>query len=755
MTFSGTYRASLYLMLFLGTLILNMDAEVAYAKWYPVGMAVAAVLAFFGVDRDPKLGLAQGTANILGVGALFLVYLEYRADPNQLVLACGHWLYYLMLVKMFRPKAASDDWYLIMLSLMQVLVGSFLSQSDRVGLALLAWAILGVWVLKLFYLEREARRFGELPEQVTVHSDPYPGLFRAPFLVATVQASAITLLLGGFIFLILPRGNLSSQPSEGGRGPRSLTGFDDEVQLGQLGEILENEAVVMSVELVDEEGHRVEPKEELLWRGVTLSRYEGGRWTREPHHAEVSLNFDNLKWNGPTLTQNIRMEATTDNVVFALRPVLDVRVSPAGLISMNGVDGSLKRGRTPRERRRFLRRENGPLHYTIVSAEPKRRHVQPGESPVAQRFARRGRLLSIGPAELEQRFREISDPIVADIPATDSEARALALERYLRDSGEFGYTLSSPRGDRELDPILDFLVNTRMGHCEYYASALAMLLRSQGIPSRVVNGFKGGDWNEIARVITVRQKHAHSWVEAYLGQTADDLRQPIWLTLDPTPSAERTRQVSEVGGVPWNIRQLGDFFRYLWVFWVAGFNADRQESLLYGPIRQFSSQAREGFRIMGYTLTNAWRWLTNFPDPSSFISIRGFIVTTLALSLLVGLYRLFSWIGRLAIRLIRALHQREDALAGAMGIYARLVRLLKGYGLERPDYETPREFAQRAAVILGDRAGATAVFADVPIRVVEAFYQVRFGGVQPPKQTIESLDARLDELEAGLRPTRA
>ena len=70
----------------------------------------------------------------------------------------------------------------------------------------------------------------------------------------------------------------------------------------------------------------------------------------------------------------------------------------------------------------------------------------------------------------------------------------------------------------------DFLVNRKKGHCEYFASALALLLRSIDIPARIVNGFKGGDWNELTQSMNVRQKHAHSWVEAYVGQ--DPQRQP-------------------------------------------------------------------------------------------------------------------------------------------------------------------------------------------------------------------------------------
>src|SRR5947199_2707265 len=125
--------------------------------------------------------------------------------------------------------------------------------------------------------------------------------------------------------------------------------------------------------------------------------------------------------------------------------------------------------------------------------------------------------------------------------------------------------------DPAVDPVEDFLVNRKEGHCEYFASALTLMLRALGIPARMVNGFKGGDWNDLARVMNVRQKHAHSWVEAYLGDTPPPERAPLWLTLDPTPGTERDKSVAKVGGFRANFYQITDAVRYVWVFYVVGY----------------------------------------------------------------------------------------------------------------------------------------------------------------------------------------
>ena len=136
--------------------------------------------------------------------------------------------------------------------------------------------------------------------------------------------------------------------------------------------------------------------------------------------------------------------------------------------------------------------------------------------------------------------------------------------------------------DPSLDPVEDFLVNRKEGHCEYFASALALLLRSIDIPSRMVNGFKGGDWNELTQTMNVRQKHAHSWVEAYagLGRRIGSRSGSPSIRL---PSTERQESIAQVGGLAGNFRPLTDLIRHIWVFYIVGYDGDRQDRLLYTP----------------------------------------------------------------------------------------------------------------------------------------------------------------------------
>ena len=154
------YRASFYVMLTVATTILCGEATDSRLDWFlPVGVAAAGVLAFLTVDQSRRWGLPRDLANILALGTLGLLYLEYRSDETQVIRCLGHWLVYLQLIKYFLPKTAEDDWFLFLLGLTQVLIGSVINQGDMVGAWLFFWAMLAVWVLGLFFLQREVRRF--------------------------------------------------------------------------------------------------------------------------------------------------------------------------------------------------------------------------------------------------------------------------------------------------------------------------------------------------------------------------------------------------------------------------------------------------------------------------------------------------------------------------------------------------------------------------------------------------------------------
>jgi transglutaminase-like putative cysteine protease len=470
-----------------------------------------------------------------------------------------------------------------------------------------------------------------------------------------------------------------------------------------------------------------------------MMSYDKGRWHRPPRPGHVPFpTMAELPPSRPIIRQHIRLEPTDSAVVFGLRPMYEARRSSGFRVGsdlrLNALDGTVVR-EDPRSEVYDYRVDSD---VDPDERQPRERPPLPQELDV---------LLDM-PEAMREPIEEIAERQLREIPLDAPLRRARALEQYLCSSGFFRYSLHLTRTNSAQDPVIDFLVNHKTGHCGYFASALTLLLRASGLPARMVNGFKGGDWNDIAQVLSVRQKHAHSWVEAYVSPGPG--RDPVWITLDPTPPSERNEAVASVGGFATNFRLVTDLIRYVWVFYIVGYNSDRQHFLLYDPIRNLIDYARSGFQIMGQALHSAATAIFGFRDFEAFISIRGFFVSFSVLLTLVGVVRATLWLWWRGMRWFRGDREESASLSASQVSYRRLTQLLTAFGLERPAAETQFEFASRASAFLTGRGSSTASVADVPPLVVAAYYGVRFGHRELSPAALERLDRRLDALEASL-----
>ena len=317
-----------------------------------------------------------------------------------------------------------------------------------------------------------------------------------------------------------------------------------------MGEILENNAVVFTAELTDGQGRRVEPDEELLWAGHAQP-LRARRWRRGRGDIQLGSPPAFQRIDGPTITQHIRMEETSENVIFALRPIIEIRVHPDGLIGMNSADGTLVRDADRRMRRPIgVRSGNGPLEYVVVSFGDSGTGVpiQPGENGSMTSEGMHQRYLQI-PEDLDEPLLELTRRIVSGIAPGDARAKAQALERYLRDSGDFHYTLQQQGGpEHRPDPRL------RGEH--------------RARPLRIFRQRPGDDAAQPADPLPDRQRLQGGRLErpgpgpdrpattrAQLGRGLPRLDRgrrplPVWLPLDAVPPAERDEQVERVSRLP-------------------------------------------------------------------------------------------------------------------------------------------------------------------------------------------------------------
>jgi transglutaminase-like putative cysteine protease len=324
------------------------------------------------------------------------------------------------------------------------------------------------------------------------------------------------------------------------------------------------------------------------------------------------------------------------------------------------------------------------------------------------------------------------------LPKEDRYGRARYLEQKLAGSGLFQYSLTGQERDPTIDPIEDFVGQHRVGHCEYFATALTLMLRSQGIPARLIVGYKCDEWNPTGECFTVRQLHAHTWVEAYLKAAQLPLgllhgkdywpwwRDGGWLRLDPTPGGvDKAKESSWLAPA----RTAMDWLDSSWSTYVMDLDYERQWNAIYGPIVQAAQAAFDAVTDPESWFGVFWR-LTALLYLDQLTGVAAYVAYTLIGLLFAGLLALLGW---LAWRIGRRIWSRWTGNRHGTArrrteieFYRRFEAVLARLGIQRAAGQTQREFAEAAGLQLAELHGDRRFLA-APRVVVEAFYRVRFG----------------------------
>jgi hypothetical protein len=765
----------------LATLLLGMGERNAVLPLLALGVAASSV---YFVDVRRWIHLNTSMANLAGLAALVACLWDYRKVPqeeNQL-LALANLLIYLQCVLLYRQKTPRIYWMLALLSLLQVAVATVLNMSFWFGVLLVIYMLLAIATLIVFLLYREQQGYAgllaqELPADDSGAWRPAGGRQGSPFIPRSMagathhdirrgmfgevsRMAAVTLLLTALVFVLVPRTSNSGAWGEQLVSSQHVVGFSESVTLGEMGEIVENPEEVLQMRFFDvDTGSNYYLSEVPLLRGTVLTEYKNGAWSPESLAIKktitpVSFDLRNL------VQQEFRVNRLNTSTLFAIQPILQ-----------DGVDRRLNYDSQSDRLYRGQARYTYPLEYTLYTNGlygGRQLLITPCVyTPHAHDLS--FNLLQPVDPEVHRGLRQMAAEVVENVPAKDVIARARMLERHLRDLGGFRYSLSPPKRNPNKDPIEDFVVDNRVGHCEYFASALTLMLRSLEIPARMCVGFKGADWNPLTGYYHVRQWHAHAWVEVYLepGQLPRDTIEqrkaqiPVeqwkhggWLRLDATPAFEGAELMPPASGFP-SLRQLMDFTDHLWSGYVLSMDARRQRERVFNPLREGSKGIaavlfdRELWRM---TLNNMWKLMKGEkPDDTGlWFSWRAAVVTFVTLTLLLFLYRGAAWIVRRLMRLARSspasTSGRKDA---EVEFYRRLESILATRNLLRLPHQTQREFASS----VGDELATdprTIQVAAIPRRIAEMFYRVRFGKEQLQPPHLESVDRGLSELSAAL-----
>ncbi|MBA3396041.1 MAG: DUF3488 domain-containing protein [Deltaproteobacteria bacterium] len=671
---------------------------IKYEKW---GWAWT-VLSIFALIYSVLTAVVTG--DFLGVGAQFLIWL--------------------IVAKAYNRRGARDWQQMYLLAFLMLVAGSVLNAELTYGLAFLGFVISSTWALTLFHLRREmednllvkhaADRASERVEVRRILDSKR--IVGGRFFVGTAALSFGVFLGAAIVFLALPRVGFGFFLKS--RGGLTLAGFSDGVKLGGHGVIKNDPTVVMRVEIDPTVGSRNAP--EIHWRGVAFDRYSRGQWTRTRHAPATRQTLESehrtrvrrtLLWAGKvlavpeieqlmesTVKQEIWLDPLDSDVLFgASNPRIVEYTQP------------LRRRRHPMERNDEVRFEHGgTIHYTVYSElrAPPAETLRAATGALPKGFDVYLQL----PPEITARTRAKAAEITAGL--TNNYDKAIAIQQWLTENLTYTRRLEEP-GERE--PVDFFLFERKQGHCEYFASAYAVLARAVGIPTRQVNGFLGGEWNEYQGYVAVRAGDAHSWDEVFFPDGAGG---GTWVTIDPTPPAGRTSQLGR-GGSGWRARlsRFMDTLRFQWSKWVIEYDLSSQLSLfksIGGAIKGAATAVKDA-------ITSAKDWaVERWPIG---------IVTAVGIVALVLLRR-----RRHRLPLATAGPRRSRTRSTVAASYDLVAKQLARHGFTRATGETPRELAGRMAA-RGDASAAGVR------QLTDLYYGAEWGGRRD--QTSEETAHRL------------
>jgi transglutaminase-like putative cysteine protease len=610
-----------------------------------------------------EFSIPEAWLNYLTLLYVFVYVADYLFFSRSFLGATVHLVLFGMVIRLFSLQRTRDHYMLAALSFVMILAAAILTVDSVFLFSFAIFLFVAVITFVLMEMKHSVSEDNTRAQEPRVTAPyrklAYSLLATAPFLMALI------LLGGSVIFFLLPR--VSSRYLTG-YAPSSdvSTGFTDRVQLGSIGQIQQSSAVVMHIQIDDD----LQGAYDLKWRGVALSSFDGRIWSNPFAQKEITRSVDGSYHLGPpnernssaqrTIRYHVLMEPLGTNVFFLSENARFLagnfrRVSTDDGQAVYNLDGDHP-----------INRYDGAAFLGSPESVDLRLAANSESSPVASVYR------SLPPIDLK--ISQLASQITAS--ASNDYDKAVAIERYLRT--HFGYTLQLPRTTPR-DPLAYFLFERKQGHCEYFASAMAVMLRTIHIPSRMVTGFRTGEFNDLTGQYVVRASNAHAWVEAYFPGYG-------WISFDPTPP----------GSVPnrtgWSrVLLYVDAAASFWREWIVNYDVSHQRTLGQNAAhstRQLFESVREWFSRHYLALLEAARKTQNrvVRSPAQWISgAIGMVVLLIALMNLRLIIRAFR------ARVLRAHPERAPEQAAALW-YERLVKWMARRGWRKSPSQTPRDF---------------------------------------------------------------
>jgi transglutaminase-like putative cysteine protease len=765
------FKTTSYALVITAFLALALTGEL---DWISIALYSAAVVA--SLYRDMRKNEARGMKRSrwrtwLWRAAAFayvpFLFVDAMVVSNR-ILALTHMTLFASAVKLYQHKRDRDWVFLYLIAFFQMLLAAGLTFNATFVASLITFLFFFISSLAAFEIRRARRELASSEEEIIAPIKPAQRKYKASetalpangsrkrvrYLVgATVGQLAMVALLTLPFFFLIPR--FGGGGVARGFGDTPATGFSDKVELGQVARIKKSQQVVMRVEL------NPMPNRYLRWRGIALERYNGSMWSvpdNDPvdrlktqtqgrnsvgdssaSDSRFDRRYDLSNTTEPpqlqteqqrqtVIEQKIILEPLDTPTMFAARKPIRI-AGPLPSITKDYYTDALTANRL-----------RGRTAYTVWSdvAVPNEQELKADSPALAFENIKR---INLQLPKIDPRIRELAHEITRNAPTAYDKAKEI--ETFLKT--KFGYTLNLKINSS--DPLAEFLFDVREGHCEYFATAMVVMLRALKIPARIVNGFQMGEYNDINRLFIVRESDAHSWVEVYFPRTG------TWVEFDPTPPAG-INDYSQ-GGVFARLRKYMDAMEVFWLDYIVTLDSEEQASIM-SSIQQKLLAVKD--RLIAYYL-DAKQWtrktLSFFTagdwNASDWIKMGG----VLGLLLLMGAalyvamhikrwsiaptgygpwwHRLFilpTWRSR---RLVR-----RDTRESAVMFYEQMLAIARRAGLVKQPSQTPKEFA------------AVCGFNEIQ-EITLLYNRVRFGGAPLDETETRQVTTLLVDLKHKIR----
>ena len=740
MNFDRFFKLISYAVVFCGFLALVVAGGVGVVS---TGLfAAVLVAAWFAENSRRQISERLGTVFIFVVVPLFYVGWKYKLigtgeGGTAVVEMLARMILILAGIKLLQRKADRDWLFLYLMAFFEVLLAAGLSISPLYLGALILYLLATVCAIIAFEIRKTSRTINNQTDHSKKEKSRL-GFAKIP--VAKLPLTAISLLVliiavGTPLFFALPRVGGAGLGGNSA-GLSNVTGFSDSVNLGEIGQLLQSDQIVLRARLEKSDGKNLRT---LKWRGVALDTFDNKRWYKSkigyvPPFTKGERDFfliDFASDKDDLVIQTIYLEPMNTPTLFTIsRPVAVegsfelLRKDSEGALTFQRSDAGIK---DPENATVFRRSDSDRLSYKVYSDTnlpdvKELRADNDNYSPDDNNYLQL-------PDKIDGRISDLAAQITAK--SANRYDKAKAVEKYLQT--QFAYSLEmKASGDQ---PLADFLFNIRAGHCEYFASAMAIMLRTQGIATRIVNGFQQGEYNETADVFVVKQRDAHSWVEVYFP------KENAWIPFDPTPFAEQNRETAATTGI---LKKFNSYLEALETFWIqyfVSYDNQEQRSLVKSFKNSLSDYQTTTSKLFGQfemKISDWWKEVRGDQGLQTSAKAVGFGLAYLAAAVLgvILVVWLYRKIRQLAVW--RKIHDwlKQTKQTTIIEFYERMQTVLASRGYVRAAHQTPLEFA----------------FAlEIPevVNLTEKYNRVRFGEKNLSKSEAEEIETWLKNLEAG------